>query len=243
MRKLLKLELSLFVNELVKLDTKIIAILFGSTILFTLSWYFASPVFFNEIFSFHQSFDPIIEDFISFNYWFFLDSTLFLVIPFLIIKFLFQENIMSYGVSLGNFKLGLAFTILSIIMFVPIIYFVSISENFSQYFPLMQSAKDDLTIFIIYELLLLIFLFSWEFIFRGFMLFGLEKRFGLYSIFFQMIPFVILHNGKPFIETFASIFGGIILGYLAIRTRSIIYGFLIHAFILICLDVLSYIKV
>ncbi|MCB9250428.1 MAG: CPBP family intramembrane metalloprotease [Ignavibacteriales bacterium] len=106
----------------------------------------------------------------------------------------------------------------------------------------MQSSKDDLLIFIIYELLLLLFLFSWEFIFRGFILFGLEKRFGLYAIFIQMIPFVILHNGKPFLETFASIFGGLFLGYLALRTRSILYGFLIHGVILIALDLLGFIN-
>ncbi|MCB0745392.1 MAG: CPBP family intramembrane metalloprotease [Ignavibacteriae bacterium] len=229
-------------KELKTLDQKVVTIFLSSIILFTVSWYFSNPKFFNEIFTFHKQFDPLLEDFASYTYWFILDFFLFLVIPFLIIKFLFKEKIKNYGLVIGNKNIGFSLTALSILVFLPIIYFISTSENFSSYFPLMQKAKDDLIIFIIYELLLLLFLFSWEFIFRGFILFGLEKRFGLYAIFIQMIPFVILHNGKPFLETFASIFGGLFLGYLALRTRSILYGFLIHAFILLTLDMIAFLQ-
>jgi len=242
MRKILNTELSILSIELKKIDFKTTAIFLVSIILFIISWYFSNPKFFSETFSFHKSFDLIIEDLVSFSYWFILDFSLFLVIPIVLIKYLFHEKINNYGISFGKKKIGLTFTLFSILIFIPIIYFISASENFSRYFPLMESAKDDLAVFLIYEILFLLFIFSWEFIFRGFMLFGLEKKFGLYSIFIQMIPFVILHNGKPFIETFASIFGALFLGYLALRTRSILYGFLIHAFILITLDVLAFVR-
>jgi CAAX protease family protein len=242
MWKILKLELVNLLSAIHKLDSKTVTIFLSSTILLTISWYYSNPKFFNEAFVFHQSSDLIIEDLISFTYWFLTDFILLLVIPFIIIKFLFHEKMRNYGISLGDKKIGITFTVFTFLIFIPIIYLISTSENFSQYFPLMQSAKEDLTIFIIYELLLLLFLFSWEFIFRGFILFGLEKKFGLYSILIQMIPFVLLHNGKPFIETFASIFGAIFLGYLALRTRSIFYGFLIHGFILLSLDLIAYFK-
>lgn len=71
------------------------------------------------------------------------------------------------------------------------------------------------------------------------MLFGLEKKFGYYSVLFQMIPFVILHNGKPFLETFGSIFGGIALGVLALRTRSFYYCVIIHIGVMISMDFIS----
>ena len=239
MKNLLQAELSVIREEFSKLDNKIMVILLSSTILFTLSWYFSNPKFFRDYFSFIQPEELIIEELVSYLYWFIFDFILFFVIPIYIIKLVFKENVRKYGVVLGNKKLGLLFLIIASFVIIPIIIIVSNNSSFTSYFPLMNSAADDWKIFLIYELVFIAFIFSWEFIFRGFILFGLEKKFGIYSIFIQMIPFVLLHTGKPFIETFASIFGGLLLGYLALRTRSMIYGFLIHAMILVALDLIS----
>jgi membrane protease YdiL (CAAX protease family) len=43
------------------------------------------------------------------------------------------------------------------------------------------------------------------------MLFGLEKSIGKSAIFVQAIPFVLLHLGKPFLETLACIPGALFL--------------------------------
>ena len=87
-----------------------------------------------------------------------------------------------------------------------------------------------------------LYIFSWEFFWRGFFLFGLEEKFGAYAIFIQMLPFVFLHFGKPFGETITSIFGALILGMLALKTRSFIYGFILHFLMMFMLDVFSIIK-
>lgn len=242
MWKLLKSELVLFTYEFKKLEAKTITIFLSSTILLTISWYFSNPKYFSEIYDFHKSFDLIYEDLIAFGAWFALDTILFFLIPILIILFGFKEGIQNYGLRVGDWRIGVSISAVSILMFLPIIYFISNSTDFSHYFPLMNSATDNLKVFLVYEALFIFFIFSWEFIFRGFILFGLEKKFGVYAISIQMIPFVMLHNGKPFLETFASIFGALILGYLALRTRSILYGFLIHAFILVLLDVLVFVR-
>jgi len=70
------------------------------------------------------------------------------------------------------------------------------------------------------------------------MLFGLEEKFGYYSVLIQMIPFVILHNGKPVPETFGAIAGGIALGILALRTRSIYYGVITHIGVMYAIDLI-----
>ena len=54
-----------------------------------------------------------------------------------------------------------------------------------------------------------------------------------------MIPFVILHNGKPELETFSAILGGIALGILAFRTRSFLYGVIVHFGIMFGIDFIS----
>jgi len=120
-----------------------------------------------------------------------------------------------------------------------IIWFVSADYNFASVYPHLYEAKENWNIFIIFEIGLLVYMIAWEFTWRGFMLFGLEKQFGIYSVFIQMIPFLILHNGKPALETFSSIFGAIALGLLALKTRSYFYGVIIHFGVIFSIDFIS----
>lgn len=71
------------------------------------------------------------------------------------------------------------------------------------------------------------------------MLFGLKEKFGYYTVFIQMIPFFILHKGKPEIELFASIFAGLILGIQALRSRSFIYSWILHWVVMLFIDGVS----
>lgn len=74
------------------------------------------------------------------------------------------------------------------------------------------------------------------------MLFGLKDKLGYYTIFIQMIPFFILHKGKPDLELFASIFAGIILGIQALRSRSFIYSWLLHFAVMFSIDFISVLR-
>ena len=83
---------------------------------------------------------------------------------------------------------------------------------------------------------------GWEFFWRGYALFGLKDKFGYYSVFIQMIPFFILHKGKPEIELFSSIFAGLILGIQALRSRSFIYSWILHWFVMLAIDGISVLR-
>jgi membrane protease YdiL (CAAX protease family) len=74
-------------------------------------------------------------------------------------------------------------------------------------------------------------IFGWEFLFRGFILFGYARKFGPDALWIQAVPFALLHIGKPEIETLSTIFGGFAFGWVAWRTKSFIYPFLIHWYI------------
>ena len=62
------------------------------------------------------------------------------------------------------------------------------------------------------------------------MLFGLKRDFGEGAILVQMIPFALLHAGKPEVETIGCILTGLYFGYVAYRTNSIWPVFVIHLF-------------
>ncbi len=240
-KKLLQKEISEIKHIFNSLDKRILTILISFPILQTISWYYSSRKYFGE------NIYPLwfkgseLADLYEFLYWFSCDTILYLIITILIIKFVFRDKISNYGFQIGD-KKGFYYTLIFLLFMVPILWIVSSLPEFSEKYPHLSLAKADYKIFIIYEFGMLFYLLAWEFIFRGYLLFGLFKKFNYYAILIQMIPFVILHNGKPVLETFSAIIGGIILGYLAIKTSSFFYGFLVHFGIMFIIDLLSVIR-
>jgi uncharacterized protein len=234
----LKSEINGLLKSVKELDKKVLAIFISVAILQTISFYFTSRRFFRaNLFEQFQNYsDPYLLEYL---YWFIGDFFTFFILGIIIIKFGFKEKLSDYGLQLGDIKIGLSFSLLFLLVMIIFIWFVSATPAFAEKYPHLSSAKSDWNTLFIYEAGMLLYMFAWEFIWRGFMLFGLEKKFGGYAVLMQMIPFVILHNGKPFLETFGAIFGGIALGILALRTRSFYYCVVTHIGVMFSIDVIS----
>jgi uncharacterized protein len=153
-----------------------------------------------------------------------LDRTLlYFFIPMFIILVVFRENPKIYGFSLGDWKAGMIITIGAIGLMTPILWLVSHGNGSMQsyYKPLVAGLPWNT----------LLDLFGWEFIFRGWLLFGYARKFGEDGIWLQAVPFALAHVGKPELETLSTIFGGFAFGWVAWRTKSFVYPLLIHWFI------------
>ena len=150
-----------------------------------------------------------------------------------------KENLKDYGIRIGELKIGIIFSVIFLVVMIILIWFFSASQSFSEKYPHLLSTRNSWNEFFVYEMGMLIYMISWEFIWRGIMLFGLKEKFGYYAVLIQMIPFVILHNGKPVAETFGAIAGGIALGILAFRTNSIYYCVITHAGVMFAIDLIS----
>lgn len=221
------------------LDKKVVIIFISVAVLQTLSWYFASRQFFRANFLYDYFLDDVNAELYESLYWFLSDFVILLLIPIVIIKAVFKERLNTFGIQLGDYKTGFTGVLIFAVLFIPAAWFLTASEQFSSAHPYLGSAKYSWNIFVIYQLGFLIYMFAWEFIWRGYMLLGLEPKFGYYSVFIQMLPFVILHNGKPFVETLASIAGAWILGVFVFRTRSVLYPALIHFTLMFSMDLFS----
>jgi membrane protease YdiL (CAAX protease family) len=149
----------------------------------------------------------------------------YLAVPLLIILLLFRESPARYGFQIGDWKAGLALTAVGCGGMALVVTLVARTGEFQIYYaPRIDTA-------IPMPLDTALDLFGWEFLFRGFMLFALYPVCGPYAIILQAVPFAIAHFGKPELETLSCIFGGSAFGYVAWRTRSFLYPFLIHWFV------------
>lgn len=150
---------------------------------------------------------------------------LYFIGPILLVIFLYRESPTVYGFGLGNWKLGLIATITAVIAITFLLPLVLQLEDFKQYY----STPPGLVLPFILNTAARTF--SWEFFFRGFLLFALARVAGPYAILLQAVPFTLAHLGKPELETLSCIFGGSAFGWLSWRTKSFIYPFLIHTFL------------
>lgn len=234
-----KAEIKKLLGIVKSMDKKVVTVLIGVAVLQTVSYYFTSRRFFRLNF-YYQCFDNDPNaNLYEYLFWFFGDFISLFVIASLVIKFILKEKIKDFGVRWGDYKTGFLLTAIFLLVMLPLLWWTSSMPAFASKYPHLQSAKSDWIILAVFETGMFFYMFGWEFIWRGFMLFGLEEKFGYYAVLIQMIPFVILHNGKPEIETFSAILGGIALGILAFRTRSFIYGVFVHFGIMFFIDLIS----
>ena len=122
------------------------------------------------------------------------------------------------------------------LIFVPVIWYFSSTPSFAAYYPRLKAARADAGLFFLYQAYYLVKWTAWEFFFRGFMLFGFRRDLGASAILISTIPFVIMHVGKPEAEVFSAFVGGMILCAIALKSRSIWPGVIIHSMVATTMD-------
>ena len=181
-------------------------------------------------------------------------------VPLLLILFVLKQDPTQFGMARGDRRLGLKWSLVSWVVMILVLAVVSRRADFQRQYlyhgllqqpmlefgPVFDGVHAHARALLYYEMVMGFYMFCWEFFFRGFLLFGLQKtRLGTWgAVIAQALLFTLLHwswdphASKPLLEVLSAFPGGIILGILALRTRSFIYGFLIHWAISLTLDVI-----
>ncbi len=103
----------------------------------------------------------------------------------------------------------------------------------------MPAVAASALLYVLYEVIYLTKWTAWEFFFRGFMLFGFEKDFGVKSVLISTIPFAVMHMHKPVPEMVGSILAGFLLCWIARQNRSIWPGVLLHSGVAASMDLFA----
>ena len=148
----------------------------------------------------------------------------FFLLPVFVTLVILKKNPLNYGLKLGHYRIWIFYVLLTIVISFPLLL---ISVGWSDVHAFYQQN------FNYYDFLfkMVPLLFFWEFLLRGFLLFGLKEELGAAAIVIQMVPFVLLHLGKPEVETVSCLLTGLWFGFIAYRGNSFWPAFLIHIFI------------
>ena len=110
-----------------------------------------------------------------------------------------------------------------------VILFVSRLTDFHAYYSGMAGDRTPLRLVIDSG----IDMFAGEFFFRGWTLSTLGRKYGADAIWLQVVPFALMHIGKPELEQLSTVLGGAFFGILAWRTTSFLWGWLLHWFMIV----------
>lgn len=154
---------------------------------------------------------------------------LFLLAPMLIVRQLFNHHLGDYGFRLSVKQRHLLLYAGLLVAMLPIVFYTAGRPDFQNIYPFYRGAHSATGGQVVaWEIFYLGQFIAVEFFFRGFLLFGLERVMGRYAIWVAMLPYCMLHFHKPPLEAFAAIVAGLILGEVALRTRTLWGGVLVH---------------
>ena len=165
----------------------------------------------------------------------------YLVIPILVVRLFLRERLQDYGLKLQGAFAGFWLYALMLLVMLPLVYLVSADHHFQQTYPFypLSSGEALWPTFWCWEVLYAMQFFALEFFFRGFILHGTRHRFGVHAVFVMMVPYCMIHFGKPMPEALAAIVAGIVLGFMSLKTRSIWLGAAIHVTVAWSMDFAS----
>ena len=148
------------------------------------------------------------------------------LIPLTLMVLIWRESPRRYGLALGDWRLGLPVAIGAIGIMAVVIWIVGHMPEFRVYYAPLSAQRPAWRIVLDAG----VDMFAWEFFFRGWLMGAFGRKYGTDAIWLQMIPFALMHVWKPELEVLSTIVGGVFFGILAWRTRSFIWGWLLHWF-------------
>lgn len=163
----------------------------------------------------------------------------YVLIPLAVIAALPGERVRDYYVSPRGFVRHLWIYAVMFALILPAVVIASRTEAFRHTYPFYRLASRSSFDLWTWEILYAVQFLSLEFFFRGFLLQGLRRALGANAIFVMIVPYCMIHYGKPMAETLGAVGAGLILGTLAMRTRSIWGGVMIHVGVAWTMDLLA----
>jgi membrane protease YdiL (CAAX protease family) len=176
----------------------------------------------------------------SYSWWAFARVFGYIAVPMMAWKIFFRkDSLLDMGLHLRGLRKHAWIYGLCLAVVLPAVFIVSRAPDFAHYYPFYKNASRSWFDLAVWEAMYFAQFFALEIFFRGFWLSGLRNTLGSGAIFAMCVPYCMIHYGKPYLEAAGAVVAGIALGSLAMRTKSIYSGFLVHVTVALSMDLLT----
>lgn len=161
------------------------------------------------------------------------------LLPLLCIKLVLKRPLSDFGVVWIENRRSIATYACMLLIIAPFVYWASTTQAFLRTYPKYDDAGESLPQLVIWELAYGMQFLMLEFFFRGFLIFSLARYIGGLAVFVMIVPYAMIHLGKPLAECLGSIIAGTVLGTIALRTGAIWGGVAVHCAVAWSMDLLA----
>ncbi len=207
-------------------ERRVMWVLLAATLCLILPIYLGSPKFAQQ--HLQSSFEGFPDPYLGpWLYWSLFKAVNYVLLPCICLRLL-GERVVDCGLRLHRSRrVWVGYAVLLMVV-LPLVIFAADSAAFLGRYPRYPHAGATWSRLVLWEAAYGFQFAALEFFFRGFLLFSLARSLGSAAIFVSMVPYTMIHFGKALPETLGSVVAGVVLGTLALRTRSIYGGVLLH---------------
>jgi hypothetical protein len=173
----------------------------------------------------------------------------FLLLVIFLLYYFYFKNIQwaDFGLRFRNVNLKPYFILILVI--VPMILWASFNQDFLTTYPsykpwdvpVLFKLNKAITA-IVHEMVYGLDFFAIELTFRGLLVIFIARFMGKDAVLPMAVVYCFLHFGKPEAETIASFLGGYFLGVVALSTKSIAPGLMLHLSLAYMMDLGAYLQ-
>lgn len=161
------------------------------------------------------------------------------LLPLVVWRAIFwRDSVLDFGLrTKGFFEHAWIYGMFVAVM-IPTMIVVAKQPDFGTYYPFYKTASRSWLDLGMWEALYIGQFLCLEIFFRGWWV-RATRIFGVGAIFSMVVPYCMIHYGKPYLEAAGAVVAGVALGSLAMRTKSIYSGFLVHVTVALSMDLLA----
>ncbi len=173
---------------------------------------------------------PADPKFVQVMWWGLASIALYVLIP-VFYSVLFRQRIRDYGLSLKFVKTEVVLFLLVAPVIAVLVWLATADLRFQHMYPFYAMQSDDpngVTKLLIFEAVYGLSFVALEFFFRGFLVHAGNRVVGVHAVALMALSYCLIHLGKPLPECLSSLVGGLLLGYVSLKLKSIAVGVVAH---------------
>lgn len=172
-----------------------------------------------------------------------------IAVPLLLMKVWFDRRSGDgfYGINTKPFDWKTYALLVALML--PLVIGAAMHPSFNNNYPTFKPWRINeafglsrLQMTLLYELVYGLDFVTIELMFRGALVIGMSRLMGKDAVLPMVSTYAFLHFGKPLGETLGSVFGGYVLGVVALRTRSIWGGCIVHIGLAYSMELAAFVK-